>query len=38
MNNSEILIYQNSEANIKIDIRLEKGCSEIPNNHSARCY
>ena len=24
INNSEILIYQNSEGNIKIDIRLEK--------------
>ena len=38
MNNSEILIYQNSEGNIKIDVRLEEGCSEIPNNHSVRCY
>ena len=24
MNNSEILIYQNSEGNIKIDVRLEE--------------
>mgnify|MGYP007068387461 CR=1 FL=1 len=26
MNKSEILISQNSEGNIKIDVRLEEGC------------
>ena len=70
--NSEIIIYQNPEGNIKIDVRLEEetvwltqdqmaslfgkakstisehiknvfaerksGSSEIPNNHSTRCY
>jgi hypothetical protein len=26
MNNSEILIYENSECSIKIDVRLEEEC------------
>ena len=38
MNNSEILIYQNSEGNIKIDVRLEEESVWLSQSQMAELF